>query len=108
MDRNRKQSLRAQRVMGTTQRPRMAVYCSLKHMYVQIIDDVAGHTLAQVSTRKQSLKPNQEGAKVLGKLIAESAKQGNISQVVFDRRTSKYHGRIKALAEAAREGGLSF
>lgn len=106
MDRQRKLSLRARRVHGSAERPRMAVFCSLRHIYVQIIDDALGTTLAQASTRKQGLKSNQQAAAALGEQIAARAQEKAIKQVVLDRRTRKYHGRIKALAEAARKGGL--
>ena len=108
MDRKRKQSLRARRVKGTTDCPRMAVFCSLSHIYVQLIDDERGLTLAQASTVKKGLKANIAGAKAVGQAVAESAKQKSLTRVVLDRRTRKYHGCIKALADAAREGGLQF
>ncbi len=92
------------KVKGTTERPRMSVYRSNQGMFVQIIDDVAGKTLVGV----RSDKKNVEAAKALGLEIAEKAKQNHISTVVFDRGGYMYHGSIKALADAAREGGLVF
>lgn len=98
------------KVAGTGERPRLTVFRSLKHMSAQIIDDATGKTL--VSAKDQDLKGNK-GTKVekafeLGKLIAERAKAQKIDKVVFDRRDKRYHGRVKALAEGAREGGLVF
>ncbi len=100
-----------QKVRGTAQRPRMCVCFTGKHIYVQFVDDLTGKTLAAVSTvaaDAQDVKATVAGAKKLGALAAEKAKQKNISQVVFDRGGFRYHGRIKALADAAREGGLKF
>lgn len=101
------------KVQGTAVRPRLAVCATLKHIYVQAIDDDQGHTLASVSTldkelRSQNVKPNVEGAQALGKAVAERVKALGISAVVFDRGGFKFHGRIKALADAAREAGLQF
>jgi len=102
------------RVAGTPERPRLAVYRSLDHIYAQIIDDRAGKTLVSASSvdgeSKKSLKGggNIAAAKVIGKLIAERAKAVGVSKVVFDRGGYKYHGRVKALADAAREAGLQF
>ncbi|HZS71468.1 MAG TPA: 50S ribosomal protein L18 [Candidatus Acidoferrum sp.] len=102
------------RVAGTPERPRLAVYRSLDHIYAQIIDDRAGKTLVSASSvdgeSKKSLKGggNIAAAKVIGKLIAERAKAAGVSKVVFDRGGYKYHGRVKALADAAREAGLQF
>ena len=97
------------RMSGTAQRPRLAVFRSLNHIYVQVIDDAAGRTLASVSTvgKKGDAKGMEEAAKV-GRAIAEKAKAAGVSQVVFDRGGFLYHGRIKALADAAREAGLEF
>jgi large subunit ribosomal protein L18 len=134
-----------QRVRGTGERPRLAVFRSLKHIYVQVIDDRKGHTLAAASsgekagekkaeekktpekvaseapvTEKKAEKPGREkakavasggnvaGAKQVGKLIAERAKAQGVTKVVFDRGGYLYHGRVKALADAAREAGLEF
>jgi large subunit ribosomal protein L18 len=102
------------RVKGTAERPRLCVYRSLGHIYAQIVDDRAGRTLVSASsldkeTRKQ-LKGggNVAAAKVVGKAIAERALAAKIQKVVFDRGGYKYHGRVKALADAAREAGLQF
>jgi large subunit ribosomal protein L18 len=105
----RKRRIRA-RVNGTSERPRLAIFRSNKHLYAQIIDDVKGHTLAAASTLEEELKTsgNVEGAKTLGGVLAKRALSKNISQVVFDRSGYLYHGQIKALADAAREAGLKF
>jgi large subunit ribosomal protein L18 len=97
------------RVTGTPERPRLSVYRSLNHLYVQVIDDRGGRTLAAASTVDLKAKGNgmAEAASV-GKAIAEKAKSAGVSQVVFDRGGFLYHGRIKALADAAREAGLEF
>jgi len=100
-----------QKVRGTAQRPRMSVCMTGKHIYVQLIDDVNGVTLAFASTAASDLKGTKAtvaGAKKVGQLAAEKAKAKNITEVVFDRGGLRYHGRIKALAEAAREAGLKF
>jgi large subunit ribosomal protein L18 len=103
-----------QRMDGTTERPRLNVYRSLNHIYAQVIDDSSGTTLAAASTvqgrGKGSKKTggNLASAKEIGKLIAERAKQKGVKKVVFDRGGYLYHGRIKALADAAREAGLEF
>ena len=101
------------RVMGTPSRPRLAIFRSLNHIYVQVIDDLAGTTLASASTRDKGFSGsggtgNTAAAAEVGKIIAERATKAGISDVVFDRGGFKYHGRIKALADAAREGGLNF
>ena len=102
------------RVMGTTERPRLCVYRSLGHIYTQVIDDRTGQTLASASSVDKETKKNLKGggnvaaAKVIGKAIAERAKAAGVSKVVFDRGGYKYHGRVKALADAAREAGLQF
>ncbi len=102
------------RVVGTTERPRLNVFRSDKHIYAQVIDDTMGHTLASASTvdlelrAKLSKQPKREQAAMVGKLVAERALDAGIKQVVFDRGGFRYHGRIKALAEAAREAGLDF
>lgn len=99
-------------VSGTAERPRLAVYRSNKHMYAQLIDDVAGCTLAAASTLDAPLKGaatgNKEAAKKAGQLLAERAVAKGLKQVVFDRGGLIYHGRVAALAEGAREGGLEF
>ena len=100
------------KMRGSEQRPRLAVFRSLKHIYAQVIDDRAGKTLAAASSgeKSSSVKSggNLAGAKEIGKLIAERAKTKGISKVVFDRGGYLYHGRVKALADAAREAGLEF
>lgn len=103
----RKRRIRA-RVNGDAARPRLTVYRSLAQMSVQVIDDVTGKTLAAASTKELKAKPNLEGAKKLGEAIAKKAKDAKIETVVFDRNSYKYHGRIQALADAAREAGLKF
>ncbi|SRR6266699_2743393 len=103
-----------QKVTGTLGRPRMSVKFTGENIYVQFIDDEAGHTLAAVSTLNkpvpegESLGANAAGAKRLGKIAAEAAKARGIEQVVFDRGGARYHGKVKALADAARESGLKF
>lgn len=107
----RKRRIRS-RVEGTPERPRLSVFRSNKHLYVQLVDDIKGHTLVSVSTLEAELKEktggNIEGAKVLGNLVAKRALAKNIAQVVFDRSGYLYHGKLKAVADAAREGGLKF
>ncbi len=97
---------------GAADRPRLAIYRSLKHVYAQVIDDIAGRVLASASTQDKDLGlkygGNVESAKAVGKLVAERAKKAGIESVVFDRGGHRYHGRVKALAEAAREAGLKF
>ena len=99
------------KVEGTSERPRLCVFRSLKHIYAQVIDDGKGCTLAAASSGKEGGKAsggNLAGAKDVGRLIAERAKAKGIKKVVFDRGGYLYHGRVKALAEAAREAGLEF
>jgi large subunit ribosomal protein L18 len=103
------------KVAGNTARPRLAVFRSVKHIYAQVIDDSVGHTLAAASSNEKSdaksgVKSggNVAGAKAVGKLLAERAKEKGVKSVVFDRGGYLYHGRVKALADAAREGGLEF
>ena len=101
------------RVFGSAERPRLNVYRSNLHIYAQVIDDAKGHTLAAASSLDTSLKDakngaNVAGAQAVGRLVAERAKAAGIDKVVFDRGGYLYHGRIKALADAAREGGLEF
>jgi large subunit ribosomal protein L18 len=99
------------RVTGTPERPRLAVFRSLKHISVQVIDDATGRTLAAASSVEKNSRVNGgniNGAKEIGKLIAGRAKEKGILKVVFDRGGYLYHGRIKALADAAREAGLEF
>ncbi len=98
------------KVQGTAERPRLCVFRSLKHIYAQVIDDGQGRTLAAASSNQegQANGGNLAGAKAVGKLIAERAQAKGIKKVVFDRGGYLYHGRVKALAEAAREAGLEF
>ena len=99
------------RMAGTQERPRLAVFRSLNHIYAQVIDDQQGHTLVAAASTEKDLKGkggNVEGAKAIGKAVAERAKEKGIKRVVFDRGGYQYHGRVKALADAAREGGLEF
>lgn len=99
------------RLAGTSERPRLAIFRSLNHIYAQVIDDGAGHTLVSASSNeKNGIKNggNVAGAKAIGKLVAERAKEKGIEAVVFDRGGYLYHGRVKALADAAREAGLKF
>jgi large subunit ribosomal protein L18 len=99
------------KVSGTAARPRLAVHYSNQHVYAQVIDDVAGRTLAAASTLDKSVEnasANVACAAQVGALVAERAKAANISAVVFDRGGHLYHGKIKALADAAREAGLQF
>ena len=97
---------------GTTARPRLAVFRSLNHIYAQVIDDAAGGTLAAASTVEKELRGSKstksEEAAVVGRLVAERAKAAGVERVVFDRAGFRYHGRIKSLADAAREAGLEF
>ncbi len=99
------------KVVGTTERPRLAVYFSNQHVYAQLIDDTAGRTIASASTMDKSFEGNASNiatAQKVGQLIAERAKSIKISDVVFDRGGHLYHGKVKALADAAREAGLKF
>jgi len=99
------------KVSGTTERPRLAVFKSLKHIYVQIIDDGSGQTLVSASTREADTGAkgsNASAAKAVGAAIARKAKDKGVTRVVFDRGGYLYHGNIKALADAARENGLEF
>ena len=108
--RNRIHTRIRKRVEGTPERPRLAVYRSGMNIYAQVIDDTIGHTLASASSLKvdDAKGCNITGAVAVGKLIAESAKAAGVEKVVFDRGGYLYHGRVKALADAAREGGLDF
>ena len=96
------------KISGTPECPRLSVYRSNKNISAQIIDDVNGITLASASSLKLENGSNIEAASVVGKMIAEEAKKANITKVVFDRGGYLYHGRVQALAEAARENGLEF
>ena len=99
-------------VEGTGARPRLAVYRSLTHIYAQVIDDERGHTLAAASDVEQALKDGNgsktERAKAVGSAVAKKAMAAGVTQVVFDRGGNRYHGRVKALADAARASGLQF
>jgi large subunit ribosomal protein L18 len=121
-DKQREKALRLQRrqwsvrnsLSGTAERPRLSVFRSDKHIYAQVIDDLAGRTLASASSTLADVRGdlknggNVAAAKLVGKAIAERAKAAGVTQVAFDRGGRKYHGRVKALADAAREGGLKF
>jgi large subunit ribosomal protein L18 len=101
------------RVEGMPGRPRLSIYKSLNHMYAQVINDLTQTTLASAATTEKELKAagktgNVAAAKALGKLLAERAKKAGVSEVVFDRGGFRFHGRVKALADACREGGLKF
>ena len=98
------------KLSGTAERPRLAVFRSIKHIYAQVIDDRTGTTLASASSAEKGSGDggNVDGAKAIGKLVAERAKEKGIGAVVFDRGGFLYHGRVKALADAAREAGLQF
>jgi len=111
----RRRHLRVRRhVVGTPNRPRLNVFRSSKHIYAQVIDDTAGHTLAAASSIDIELRDKADGedktgkASLVGQLIAERALDAGVKQVVFDRGGYKYHGRVRALADAAREAGLEF
>jgi large subunit ribosomal protein L18 len=105
------------RVEGTEARPRLTVFRSVAHMYVQVVDDASGRTIAAASTLEPAVKGalpkaatggNVEGAKAIGKAIAERLREKGVTRVVFDRNGFLYHGRVKAVADAAREAGLEF
>ena len=105
------------RVNGTVERPRLTIFRSVSHMYVQVVDDASGKTIASASTVEPSVKGalakkasggNVEGAKAIGKTIAERLIEKGVKRVVFDRNGFLYHGRVKAVADAAREAGLEF
>jgi large subunit ribosomal protein L18 len=102
------------RVRGTPERPRLAVFRSLRHIYAQVIDDTAGRTLAAASSLDPGFRQQMQGggnvaaARLVGRLVAERALAAGVRRVVFDRGGYKYHGRVRALAEAAREAGLEF
>jgi len=111
--RKRHERLR-RKVTGSGERPRLLVRRTLHHIYATVVDDAKGHTLAAASTREKDVAPGLESptniaaAQTIGRRIAEKAKQAGITRVVFDRSGLKYHGRVKALADAAREAGLEF
>ena len=100
------------RIHGTPERPRLTVFRSLKHIYAQVIDDVSGRTLASASDQAgkggKAVKGKTGSAKSVGTTLAERAKKAGVTKVVFDRNGYIYHGRVKALADGAREGGLQF
>ena len=107
----------SKRVQGTESRPRLTVFRSIAHMYVQVVDDMTGRTIASASSTEPAVKGglakkarggNVEGAKAIGKAIAERLLEKGVKRVVFDRNGFLYHGRVKAVADAAREAGLEF
>ena len=112
--RQRRHTRVRRKVAGTSERPRLNVFRSSTHIYAQVIDDLAGHTLAAASDTDKDLaktitgKSKTERAALVGAAVAERAKAAGVSLVVFDRGGYKYHGRVKALADAAREAGLGF
>lgn len=112
--RNRRRGRVRAKIIGTPQRPRLSVYRSLIHIYAQLIDDSTGKTLAASSDKeigkpaKSDMSAKVAKAYAVGQALAEKAKKASIEQVVFDRGGNKYHGRVKALADGAREGGLKF
>lgn len=111
MERERRHLRVRTKISGTAERPRLCIYRSNSNLYVQVIDDVAGNTLVQASTLDKEVKTkhaNKEAAKEVGTLVAKRALEKNIKEVVFDRGGYIYHGVVKELAEAAREGGLEF
>jgi large subunit ribosomal protein L18 len=111
---SRKQRVRGAVKRNSAGRPRLSVFRSSMHIYAQVIDDANGHTVAAASSLDKDMKgkfktgANKEAATAVGKLVAERAKKAGVESVVFDRGGYRYHGRIKALADGAREGGLSF
>ena len=108
-DRRERRHLRVRnKVSGTAERPRLVVRRSLKHIYAQLVDDVKAHTLMTVSDLAVEAGKKAERASQVGKDIAERAKAAGITKVVFDRAGYRYHGRVKAVADGAREGGLEF
>ena len=119
MDRNKKNNIRRGRrktgirkkILGQPERPRLTVFRSANHIYGQVIDDLSGRTLASASSRDKEWDGpggNVDGARKVGSTLAERAKGAGISKVVFDRNGFRFHGRVKAFADAAREGGLEF
>ncbi len=110
--RTRRHTRVRRKVVGTPERPRLAVFRSNRHIVAQVIDDSVGHTIAAASTIEASLRSGSTGnvaaAATVGRLIAERAKDKGVERVVFDRGGSRYHGRVAALADAAREAGLEF
>lgn len=117
LKRKRREKIKARvraKIFGTAERPRLSVYRSLKHIYAQIINDEKGETLVAATSNTKALAPMLAGKKKVevsrevGKILAEKAKAKGITKVAFDRNGYRYHGRVKALAEGAREGGLEF
>jgi len=113
VQRQRRHARIRSKISGTAERPRFCVSITANNIYCQFIDDVNGKTLAQVSSlsaafKAENAKPNMAGAVMLGKMAAEAAKAAKITEVVFDRSGFKFHGRVKAIAETAREQGLKF
>ena len=112
--RQRRQKHVRKRLAGTPERPRLAVFRSSKHIYAQVINDATGTTLAAASTLDPEIRSqhayggNKAAAAVVGRVVAERARQAGIDKICFDRRSYKYHGRVQALADAAREAGLQF
>lgn len=109
--RSRRRARVRRKLRGTTERPRLSVYRSNRYIYAQVIDDTAGVTVAAASSQEPDLRSNRlnvETAAKVGTLVADRAKEAGVSTVVFDRGGYKYHGRLKALADAAREAGLEF
>lgn len=112
--RRRRHARVRRKVVGTAERPRLSVYRSLQHIYAQVIDDASGNTLVSASTLDKTLRDDisklevHEQAKAIGRTVAERAKAAGIERVVFDRAGYVYHGRIKAVADGSREGGLIF
>ena len=115
--RNRIRMRQRKRILGTAERPRLAVFRSVLHIYAQVIDDLAGRTVASAASTEPSLKKtfsgkvrggNRAGAEALGEVIAGRVKEKGITRVVFDRGGNLYHGRVQAVAEAARKAGLEF
>jgi large subunit ribosomal protein L18 len=102
------------RIVGRTDRPRLAVFRSLEHIYAQVVDDAVGRTLASASTLESDVRSQVDGkkkleqAQLVGRLVGERARAAGVTQVVFDRGGNQYHGRVKALADSAREAGLDF
>jgi large subunit ribosomal protein L18 len=112
--RHRRQLRVRRRILGSVERPRLAVFRSSKHIYAQIIDDLAGKTLVSASTVEADVRSkvksgsNKQAAELVGSTLGQRAKEQGIGQVAFDRRHYKYHGRVQALADAARKAGLQF
>ncbi|MFG0244027.1 MAG: 50S ribosomal protein L18 [Phycisphaerales bacterium JB054] len=110
--RSRRRTGIRKRVIGTPEQPRLCVYRSLNHIYAQVVDDLAGTTLAAASTRDKGYKGETSGnvaaAEAVGTALAEKAKAAGVTKVAFDRGGFRFHGRVKALADAARKGGLEF